>query len=100
MDDKSNSDYYPRLKINRRWYLIVPELQPGSHDHCAFYRRGVSDDDDKTSHCKLCRTADDEPPALDNWGRWDCGDKWSIFVAPKKFPEYLAARITERMSES
>jgi hypothetical protein len=27
-------DYYPRIKHNRRWYLIVPEIR--YHEGCAF----------------------------------------------------------------
>ena len=99
MDNQADPDYYPRLKINKRWYLIVPELWPGQHTACAFERPGVDDNDYETSHCKLCKDQDSNPPSLDNWDRWDCGDKSSIFVAPKKFPEYLAMRVAERMNQ-
>lgn len=99
MDDQSNPDYYPRIKINKRWYLAVPELEPGSHGGCAFDRPGVDVTDYETGHCKLCKDADSEPPALDNWKRWDCGNHESIFVAPSKFPEYLAMRVAERMNK-
>ena len=99
MDNQADPDYYPRIKINKRWYLIVPELEPGSHVASAFHREGVDDDDYETSHCKLCKDADSNPPSLNDWERWDCGDKSSIFVAPKKFPEYLAMRVAERMNQ-
>lgn len=90
---KADPDYYPRMKINRRWYLIVPDLQGrefNGHVGCAFYRpSNYIDDIDDYSHCTLMKKAD--------WGnvptfrRHDCGDTSTVFVAPSKFPEYLAA---------
>ncbi len=103
MNDKANPDYYPRMKINKRWYLIVPEIDPGQHTCCAF-DTGISDTEFRrnkaASYCKLCPTYDDEPEALDNWKRWDCGERNSIFVAPSKLPEYLAALVTQRMEDT
>jgi hypothetical protein len=96
MNDVTDPDYYRRIKINRRWYLIVPELYTGSHSSCAFYDR-AGEDDENHSICKLCPTLDDGPPALDNWDRHDCGSHGSIFVAPSKFTAYLAARVARRM---
>jgi hypothetical protein len=102
VDDKSNPDYYPRIKVNKRWYLIVPELWPGAHSGCAFYEPKYDDavyEGDKSS-CRLCRNADATPPSLDGWDRWDCGDKATIFVPPAKFPEYMAKRVEQLFEDA
>ena len=97
---KADPDYYPRMKINRRWYLIVPELQgrgmTNGHEGCAFYRpSNYIDDIDHYSHCTLMKKADwDRVPTF---RRHDCGDTSTIFVAPSKFPEYLAAVAVLKM---
>ena len=100
---KADPDYYPRLKINRRWYLIVPELLQGSymtngHEGCAFYR--PSNDIDDHSHCALIKKAKRDGDDGDNvptFKRHDCGDTSTVFVAPSKFPEYLAAVAVLKM---
>lgn len=93
MNDKSHPDYYPRIKINERWYLIVPELHVGAHNGCAFYQP------ESVNECRLCTRASRNPEALDGWERFDCGDHETIFVAPSKFQKYLSERVSIRMNE-
>lgn len=92
---KADPDYYPRLKINRRWYLIVPELRGrefNGHEGCAFYRPSNYIDD---SACTLMPKTDGD--RVPTFRRHDCGDTSTIFVAPSKFPEYLAAVAVLKM---
>ncbi len=66
-----DADYYPRMKIHRRWYLIVPEMEPPSHsphEGCAFYRPEQEKEDNGT-----------------------------IFVTPSKFPEYRAHLVVNKL---
>lgn len=85
---KVDPDYYPRLKINRRWYLIVPEID--YHDGCAFHCSGGSD-------CKLIKANGEDYDGVPTFKRHDCGDHASIFVAPSKFPEYLATIAANKL---
>jgi hypothetical protein len=39
---KLDPEYYPRIKHNRRWYLIVPEIS--YHDGCAFHCPDIESD--------------------------------------------------------
>lgn len=80
---KADADYYPRIKINRRWYLIVPEIS--YHDGCAFHC-----EDDLKTDCKLIKAYGGDSGLAPMFKRHDCGDSGTIFVAPSKFPEYLA----------
>lgn len=93
MNDKSHPDYYPRIKINERWYLIVPELHVGAHNGCAFYQPKA------VNACKLCANGNNRPDALDDWARFDCGQNDTILVAPGKFQKYLSERVSIRMNE-
>ena len=93
-----DADYYPRIKIRRRWYLIVPEVyDPGSggHEGCAFYRpERFNTDLDDFSHCKLmCKDVDRVP----TFTRHDCGDTSTVFVAPAKFQEYMALVVANKL---
>lgn len=102
-----DADYYPRMKIRRRWYLIVPEMDNiahtyNGHEGCAFYRPDKHNtfDDEDFAHCKLM----DEAHKLlgDGYGapefkRHDCGDTGKIFVAPSKFPEYRAHLVANKL---
>lgn len=90
---KADPDYYPRLKYNRRWYLIVPEID--YHDGCAF-QCGI-DDGTMGYDCKLIKANGGDSAAVQLFGRHDCGDTATIFVAPSKFPEYLAAMAAEKL---
>ena len=100
---KADPDYYPRLKINRRWYLIVPELQGrefNGHEGCAFYRPSNYIDD---SHCDLMKKAvlvGHDGGRVPTFRRHDCGDTSTVFVAPSKFPEYLAAVAVLKMEDT
>ena len=78
---KADPDYYPRIKINRRWYLVVPEIS--LHDGCAFQR-------ESGSGCKLIDALGGDYAAVPTFNRHDCGDNGTIFVTPSTFPEYLA----------
>jgi hypothetical protein len=95
---KLDPDYYPRIKINRRWYMIVPEKSHGNHDGCAFYRPEMDTNrHDDWSHCKLmvaCAGNEYNSPVFE---RHDCGDRGTIFVAPAKFPEYRAHLVAEKL---
>lgn len=97
---KADPDYYPRLKINRRWYLIVPELEgsgmTNGHEGCAFYRpSNYIDGIDEFSECALMQKTGGEN--VPTFKRHDCGDTSTVFVAPSKFPEYLAAVAVLKM---
>lgn len=101
---KADPDYYPRMKINRRWYLIVPELQGrefNGHEGCAFYRPSnyIAYIDDY-GHCDLMKKAvlaGHDGDSVPTFRRHDCGDTSTVFVAPSKFPEYLAAVAVLKM---
>jgi hypothetical protein len=84
---KMDADYYPRIKHNRRWYLIVPEIN--FHDGCAFHCP------DSESDCKLIKIGDAKDVSL--FKRHNCGDQGTIFVTPSKFPEYRAHLVAERL---
>lgn len=86
--NKLDPDYYPRIKINRRWYLIVPEID--YHEGCAFECRG-------DSVCKLIEANGGTAEGLPLIKRHDCGDNGTIFVAPSKFPEYRAHLVAEQL---
>jgi hypothetical protein len=79
---KMDADYYPRIKHNRRWYLIVPEIS--YHDGCAFHCP------DSKNDCTLINKGGGDSTNVPLFKRHDCGDNGTIFVAPSKFPEYLA----------
>lgn len=95
------ADYYPRIKIHGRWFLIVPEIDDGgsddktAHDGCAFFRpEKYNADLPDFSHCSLhCAEADGVP----TFDRHDCGDNGTIFVAPSKFPEYRAHLVADKL---
>ena len=84
---KMDADYYPRIKHNRRWYLIVPEIN--FHDGCAFHCP------DSESDCKLIKIGDAKAVPL--FKRHNCGDQGTIFVTPSKFPEYRAHLVAEKL---
>jgi hypothetical protein len=79
---KADPDYYPRIKINRRWYLIVPEFY--LHEGCAFECPHT------LSGCKFVEANGGDYKDVPMFERHNCGDNSSIYVAPSKFPEYLA----------
>lgn len=87
---KADPEYYPRIKYNRRWYLIVPEID--AHDGCAF---SCPDDDD--DGCKLTKQAGGGSNDVPMFDRHSCGDNGTIFVAPSKFPEYLATMAAKKL---
>lgn len=78
---KADPGYYPRIKINRRWYLIVPEID--AHDGCAFRC-------DKGTKCRFVEENLGDYDTVPMFDRHDCGIADTIFVKPAKFPEYLA----------
>jgi len=85
-------DYYPRIKHNRRWYLIVPEIS--YHEGCAF------ECDDYTNHeldCTLVKKHGGDSKNVPLFKRHDCGDNGTIFVTPAKFPEYRAHLVVEKL---
>jgi len=84
---KMDADYYPRIKHNRRWYLIVPEIS--FHEGCAFECPDIESD------CKLIKIGDAEAVPL--FKRHNCGDQGTIFVTPSKFPEYRAHLVAEKL---
>ena len=97
-----DADYYPHLKIHKRWYLVVPELEgsvvDSPHDGCAFYRPNT--DDDGFGHCRLMddarkRTGDGYSSPV--FKRHDCGENGTIFVAQSKFPEYRAHLVANKL---
>lgn len=85
---KSDPDYYPRIKIGRRWYLIVPETH--HHEGCAFELCGGY-------KCKLVAAAGGDDGNVPLFDRHDCGENGTIFVAPAKFPEYLATLAANKL---
>lgn len=85
---RADPDYYPRIKINRRWYLIVPEID--THDGCAFQ---CSDG----SQCKLVEAVGGDYDNVPLFERHSCGETDTIFVAPSKFPEYLATVAANKL---
>jgi hypothetical protein len=89
---KLDPDYYPRIKINRRWYLIVPEIS--YHDGCAFQ---CSDDTNHGLDCTLIKKCGGDSTNVPLFKRHDCGDNGTIFVTPAKFPEYRAHLVAERL---
>jgi hypothetical protein len=82
------ADYYPRIKINRRWYLIVPEIS--YHDGCAFQCS-------TGTQCKIINANDGTSYGLPLFKRHDCGETGTIFVAPSKFPEYRAHLVVKKL---
>jgi hypothetical protein len=84
---KMDADYYPRIKHNRRWYLIVPEIS--YHDGCAFQCS------DHGLECTLSKKGGKKDVPL--FKRHDCGDQGTIFVTPSKFPEYRAHLVAEKL---
>jgi hypothetical protein len=86
---KLDADYYPRIKHNRRWYLIVPEIS--YHDGCAFQCHW------KDGDCKLIKKGGGDSTNVPLFKRHDCGDNGTIFVTPAKFPEYRAHLVAERL---
>lgn len=85
---KADPEYYPRIKINRRWYLIVPEIS--YHDGCAFSC-------DEGSKCKLIDACGGDSADVPLFDRHNCGDTATIFVKPAKFPEYRAHLVAEQL---
>lgn len=97
-----DADYYPRMKIHRRWYLLVPEIQKSMtafnpHEGCEFFRPDkYSDAHSDFEHCALMdRHGGRSGNAV--FKRHDCGDNGTIFVAPIKFPEYRAHLVAKRL---
>ena len=86
---KMDADYYPRIKHNRRWYLIVPEIS--YHDGCAFQCHW------KDGDCKLIRNHGGDAKDVPLFKRHDCGDDGTIFVTPAKFPEYRAHLVADKL---
>jgi hypothetical protein len=86
---KADPDYYPRIKHNRRWYLIVPEIS--YHDGCAFECQAAD------SSCKLIEKHGGDSSDVPLFKRHDCGDNSTIFVTPSKFPEYRAHLVAEKL---
>ena len=86
---KMDADYYPRIKHNRRWYLIVPEIS--YHDGCAFECPGNESD------CTLINKGGGDSTNVPLFKRHDCGDNGTIFVEPSKFPEYLATIVINKL---
>jgi hypothetical protein len=82
------ADYYPRIKHNRRWYLIVPEVD--RHEGCAFYEPGIG------TECRLINANERPADGVPLFERHDCGDD-TIFVAPSKFPEYRAHLVAKKL---
>lgn len=96
---KADPDYYRHIKVNKRWYLIVPELyhhtENGSpHRGCAFHT---------PNHPKHeCRLAKENGGYFDKvplFQRHDCGLYDTIFVAPSKLPEYLAQVAIDKLGD-
>jgi hypothetical protein len=88
---KADPDYYPRIKINRRWYLIVPETRAHFHEGCAFHCL------DSESDCKLIEKHGGDSSDVPLFKRHDCGDNGTIFVTPAKFPEYRADLVANKL---
>jgi hypothetical protein len=86
---KLDPDYYPRIKIDRRWYLIVPEID--LHEGCAF---ACPDD---AELCKLIEANGGTSEGLSLFKRHDCGEQGTIFVTPAKFPEYRAHLVANKL---
>lgn len=86
---KADPDYYPRIKHNGRWYLIVPEVS--YHDGCAFQCP------DDPNGCKLIKANGGESAAVPLFKRHDCGNHSTIFIKPAKFPEYLARIAADKL---
>jgi hypothetical protein len=86
---KLDPDYYPRIKHNRRWYLIVPEIS--YHDGCAFQCHW------KDGDCTLIKKQGGDSKDVPLFKRHDCGDQGTIFVTPSKFPEYRAHLAAEKL---
>lgn len=84
-------DYYPRIKFNRRWYLIVPETRRHYHDGCAFYCPSEEE------VCRLIEKHGGDSSDVPLFKRHDCGDMATIFVTPSKFPEYRAQLVAEKL---
>jgi hypothetical protein len=88
-------DYYPRIKHNGRWYLIVPEMDgEGAYNYhygCAFECRAAD------SSCKLIEKHGGDSSDVPLFKRHDCGDNSTIFVAPSKFPEYRAHLVANKL---
>jgi hypothetical protein len=83
------ADYYPRIKHNKRWYLLVPEVL--IHEGCAFYKPG------RGTECRLINENGGvgyDPPMFK---RHDCGDHGTIFLAASKFPEYRAHLVAKKL---
>jgi hypothetical protein len=89
---KMDADYYPRIKHNRRWYLIVPEIS--YHDGCAFQ---CGDDTSHGLDCTLIKNHGGDSTNVPLFKRHDCGDNDTIFVTPAKFPEYLATIVANKL---
>lgn len=99
-----DADYYPRIKIHRRWFLIVPEIDKSNdfswHHGCAFYRPELEKEDNDWSMCSLmndAKKAGYEGYLTPEFKRHDCGDNGTIFVAPSKFPEYRAHLVADKL---
>lgn len=98
-----DADYYPRMKIHRRWYLVVPELQSTDtefnlHMGCAFYRPDrYNDEHNDYAPCAIMDRYGSR--TIDNpvFKRHDCVDNGTIFVAPSKFPEYRALLVAQKL---
>lgn len=99
-----DADYYPRIKLRRRWYLIVPEMvglgDSSYHEGCAFFRPELERDDSAFSMCALMTDAkrrQGEEYVTPEFERHDCGDNSTIFVAPSKFPAYRAHLVANKL---
>lgn len=87
-------DYYPRLKIGHRWFLIVPETgDTNPHTMCHFHCPGVGHD------CKLMNACghDTHPSDSPTFRRLDCGNDGTIFIRPSKWPEYRALLVAKKL---
>jgi hypothetical protein len=84
------ADYYPRLKHNKRWYLLVPEVL--HHEGCAFYKPGIG------TECRLITENGGTTDGIPLFNRHDCAAlDGTIFLAPSKFPEYRAQLVAKKL---
>ncbi len=89
----ADADYYPRIKHEGKWYLIVPETK--TCEGCAFVVQDGSLDDD--TNCKLIAAQGGDPSAVELFNRCSCGSHRIIFVQPSKMPVYVAQAVAKKL---
>ena len=97
--NKLEVDYYPHLKINRRWYAVVPERADNDNPHfgCAFFdAKGYATVEGLREHCRLNRGYEHKQSPV--FSRLGCGDQDSIFIAPSKFDDYRAYLVARQLN--